>query len=301
MPICPKCRTGNHPKDQFCQGCGNHLDPGQDGIELVDTGIVCPGCDTFNEPNQKECTKCGQFLGGLTEILTAMSGQAGSNPPSSTKLVLIRGHGEPDSVFLLQDASTTIGRQASTITIQRDPYLSPLHAVIERKENNLFIQDQGSLNGTFIRIRQSIDLEPQTEIILGGRRILLVGAGGAAFDSRIKVKTDQARIYGSPVTKHSYLALRELYTDKYGKAMAGSVILRTGPVISIGGRNCDVSFPSDPAISARYLELHIQGTKIKAVTSSENAKVFYRIKKPTPLHDGDEVLIGEELLRLESD
>lgn len=297
MLICPKCQTENQPADRFCQGCGQPLDNSNDPSMLIDTGIVCASCDTFNEPNQKHCTKCGQFLGGLTEILSAFGKAPEEKKPSSMNITLISGFGKPDTVFPLDSLPLSIGRLNTTIEIAADPYLSARHASLEYIDDRLAVKDANSLNGTFLRIRGSIEIAPKTEIIVGHQRILLLGTGNATTDSRLNPPKD-TRLYGSPIPKHPYLALRMLHADEDGKSIAGLVMLCSGPVITVGQKDCDLNFPSDTWMAPRHLELHLEDAKIKAVVPADTKGVFIRINEPTFLENADEMLVGEELFRI---
>ena len=62
-----------------------------------------------------------------------------------------------------------IGREEGDIRIATDPYLSQRHARIERSVNGFQIHDCRSTNGTFVQVRQPIELRPGDEILIGSQ------------------------------------------------------------------------------------------------------------------------------------
>ncbi|MGH7534534.1 MAG: FHA domain-containing protein, partial [Gemmatimonadales bacterium] len=52
--------------------------------------------------------------------------------------------------FPLTRDETTIGRQDADIAFAEDTFLSPLHAQISVRENELTVRDLGSRNGTWV-------------------------------------------------------------------------------------------------------------------------------------------------------
>ncbi|HIE69351.1 MAG TPA: FHA domain-containing protein, partial [Planctomycetes bacterium] len=51
---------------------------------------------------------------------------------------------------------TTVGRSHDAALFAEDPFLSPNHATFFFVKNQLFVRDEGSLNGVFIRIKADL-------------------------------------------------------------------------------------------------------------------------------------------------
>lgn len=70
------------------------------------------------------------------------------------------------AAFPLQNEGVTIGRELGDITFPDDGYVSGTHCRIVGDDSGVFIEDLGSSNGTYMRVRPG-------QIILPGRLILV--------------------------------------------------------------------------------------------------------------------------------
>jgi hypothetical protein len=337
MPVCPGCGTENQLGDRFCMTCGQPLlstpaqPPAQKSTlsagDLLEAGIVCPTCDTYNEPTQRKCINCGIEFSGTTGLLRPID--AARPPPEpmpapvpepqpqqepvipapvpespvapsrqpSPRLHLLRAFGRAEELFPIDAPRVTVGRAGAMIGIPEDPFLAPIHLVLLRNNGGLVAEDPGTQNGVFMRARSQVELKQGDEIIIGSQRMMILGLGGPTTDLRAPPAKD-TRSYGSPVPKQLFLALRVLHHDPEARARAGAVILRAGPVVSIGQKDCSINFPSDPRLAMRHVDLHLNVTGVVAVDTG-SVGIFVRLRSSTVLHNGDELLMGEELFRVE--
>ncbi len=74
------------------------------------------------------------------------------------------------STFLLTGEQVKIGREKGDITFPGDRYMSGSHSVVIRRSDGYYVKDQGSSNGTFIRIKGRQAL-PQDCYFLAGRQL----------------------------------------------------------------------------------------------------------------------------------
>jgi len=65
-----------------------------------------------------------------------------------------------------------LGRVTGDITFPDDDYMSGRHARIVRKGNQFWLTDEGSRNGTFIRITGDVELK-SGDMILVGKQLFL--------------------------------------------------------------------------------------------------------------------------------
>ncbi|MBN2494061.1 MAG: zinc ribbon domain-containing protein [Deltaproteobacteria bacterium] len=321
MANCPHCGAPTAAGERFCQACGKPLDADSIG-DLIDAGIVCPRCDTYNDPLRKTCIQCGSTLTGMTGYLQAVSAdgeaEAGTTQPdfpqavapaapepqpaeiaapgpAAARIVLLGETGEAKA-WPVGDSGLRIGRRQGDLRFD-DPHLSPQHARIEQLEGRLLAADAGSLNGTFLRVRGEATVAQGSEFLAGSQRFVLLGIGGPTTDMRTRGEHD-ARPYGGPIPRQRFAALRQLHATAEGDPLCGSVILLSGPAISVGRGACDLSYPRDQALELEHFVLHLEPRQARI---EARAPVYLRLPNPTPLVHGDVIRIGDVLLGVEID
>ena len=88
--------------------------------------------------------------------------------PVVPRLVVIKGEGGDGNTYHLQGTNTVIGRTRGEVTFAEDPFLSPEHAKFTSQNGRLFVQDVGSTNGVFLRIKKPTPLVDA--VLSAGRR-----------------------------------------------------------------------------------------------------------------------------------
>ena len=143
--------------------------------------VYCPECG-FQKPEAANyCSRCGALLvkdepgsettmsytpeeaeeGGLVSLE-----DLGAEGPA---LVVRSGGGRAGEHFVPQGERTTIGRSPDCDIFLDDVTVSRKHAVLVHKDDAFLIEDQGSLNGTFLNRRriESGRLENGDELQIG--------------------------------------------------------------------------------------------------------------------------------------
>jgi len=145
--------------------------------------IYCPECGFQNPEAANYCAKCGALLvreeGDETtqtfsaedadEVLGTLDDLGVEGPA----LVVRSGGGRGGESFVPQDERTTIGRSPDCGVFLDDVTVSRRHAVLVRRNGRWYIEDQGSLNGTFVNRRrvESAELEDGDELQIGKYRL----------------------------------------------------------------------------------------------------------------------------------
>ncbi|HVM57359.1 MAG TPA: FHA domain-containing protein [Gaiellaceae bacterium] len=145
--------------------------------------IYCPACGFQNPEAANYCAKCGALLvreeGDETtqtfsaedadEVLGTLDDLGVEGPA----LVVRSGGGRGGESFVPQDERTTIGRSPDCGVFLDDVTVSRRHAVLVRRNGRWYIEDQGSLNGTFVNRRrvESAELEDGDELQIGKYRL----------------------------------------------------------------------------------------------------------------------------------
>jgi pSer/pThr/pTyr-binding forkhead associated (FHA) protein len=193
--------------------------------------------------------------------------------------------------YKLPPGSVGAGRSKGLLLFPDDPYLGGLHATFFYRDGKLFIRDENSVSGTFVRLQRPEPLIPGS----------LFAAGDRLFRYTGPVPVPPAVVptqYGAPVPHVPVYTVEEILEGgRPGRASA-----RLGPVIAIGRVGCDLSFPSDVTLQARHCEVIIEGgaAALSDVSGSEGTFVRLSAGAERMLSAGDAVRIGLQVLRLDA-
>jgi pSer/pThr/pTyr-binding forkhead associated (FHA) protein len=115
--------------------------------------------------------------GASLDQTLAFAADPASAPLAS--LVKLNSKDEETDHYELRGLETSFGRSKGTYTFPDDPYLSAAHARIKLHESHYFLEDLGSRNGTFARIRKRT-LARDGDTLLIGKQLLRVLAERSA-------------------------------------------------------------------------------------------------------------------------
>jgi hypothetical protein len=152
--------------------------------------VYCPECGFQNPETANYCTKCGALLvrdesgADTTMSFTPEEGDeesaeiADEIKTEGPALVVRSGGGRAGEHFLLEQESTTVGRSPDCDIFLDDVTVSRRHALVKRSNGQFFIEDQGSLNGTFLNRRriESGGLEDGDEVQIGKYKLTFLTA-----------------------------------------------------------------------------------------------------------------------------
>jgi hypothetical protein len=129
----------------------------------------CPECGFVNAEGANYCQKCGAFLGATTETPAGETTEAytldettGALRPvdldrvvsEGATLVIRSGGGRGGETFTVDSDRMTIGRNPDAEIFLDDVTVSRNHAMLVRRPDGIFIDDLGSLNGTYVNRRR---------------------------------------------------------------------------------------------------------------------------------------------------
>jgi pSer/pThr/pTyr-binding forkhead associated (FHA) protein len=125
----------------------------------------CPECGFANADGANYCQRCGAFLaqsesspataaykpgetGDIEEIqLPDVAGRGAT-------LVIRAGGGRAGETFLINGDRLTVGRRPDSDIFLDDITVSRDHAILVRRGNDYYLDDCGSLNGTYVNRRR---------------------------------------------------------------------------------------------------------------------------------------------------
>jgi hypothetical protein len=127
----------------------------------------CPECGFSNDEGANYCQRCGAFLAQSdpppgTTTATYKVGETGELEEvklddvvaAGAALVIRAGGGRAGESFPLEGERLTIGRRPDSDIFLDDVTVSRDHAVLVRRGNGYFLDDCGSLNGTYVNRRR---------------------------------------------------------------------------------------------------------------------------------------------------
>ena len=126
----------------------------------------CPECGFVNSEGANYCQKCGAFLGDRTAggdtTIAYQVGDTGELQPvdlervagEGATLVIRAGGGRAGETFDVAGERMAIGRSPDAEVFLDDVTVSRNHALLVRRRDGLYIDDLGSLNGTYVNRRR---------------------------------------------------------------------------------------------------------------------------------------------------
>jgi len=146
---CTECGFQNPETANYCSRCGALLEKGEAAAETTQTLSPDELADSASEP------------------VEGLEGPA---------LVVRSGGGRAGESFRPAGGRTRIGRSPDCEIFLDDVTVSRNHAVLIERDGRFFVEDEGSLNGTFVNRRRidSAELENGDEVQIGKYRLTFV-------------------------------------------------------------------------------------------------------------------------------
>ncbi len=249
----------------------------------------CPRCGAQTLPEYKFCLKCGNPLQAAGASPTQVGGMGAK---AKARLILVKGEGGDTASYTLGGKEHICGRTQGIVLFPDDETVSPVHAVFFYRDGDLYVQDKNSLNGTYVRIRDEIEMTDGDTFIVG-EQVLVYGEGiGKAPAERDKAGT----LFLCSPCLDDYFSLTQLLAG--GKP--GQSIKARKPQLAIGREQADLSFPDDRFMSHRHAMVEKRTGKAFLRDSQSRNGTFFKLRAGTEYHlsDGDFVFIGRQLLKV---
>jgi pSer/pThr/pTyr-binding forkhead associated (FHA) protein len=315
---CPRCGRENDPSLAFCLDCGQALREGAASGAPSDPG-ACATCGEPLQPSFRFCGQCGQPVGASRPLPRAPTGPTGTGfqvtvspprpPPAARpaparppraagapgaplrggalRLAAVRHDGLPGTVFPLPEGETVCGRSEGALRLSDDATVSPRHARFTLERGRLTVEDQGSVNGTYLRIQAPRRIAVGEEIRIG-RQLLRLEPLPPRPEER------SVRSWGAPDPG---------YRMRLSQLLEGGGVGEVFPLHegenTVGRDAGEVTFPGDRYVSARHARVDVFGASVTLTDAGSSNGTFVRIGRATPLEPGDQLLVGGQLLRVE--
>jgi len=153
-----------HPPEPSPPPVGNTDSP--EPIRAAEPTPVAPESEE-KATSQKACPQCRRPLAQTVSFCPDCGIKA---PADQNETYRIRFRSPTDSPcrFDWTGEELTIGKASDCdLVVTDDEYLSRRHVRLIRSEGKVVLEDLGSANGTFLRVRRPVALEPGDEILVG--------------------------------------------------------------------------------------------------------------------------------------
>jgi len=263
-------------------------------VEAGGANINCPQCSQTNPRSNRFCAACGYNLSAAAQMIPSappMAQPAATPTMKPIMMVALRADGSESGNFMLPEAvQVTVGRDTGSI-FAGDSYLSPRHATINRRGNDIVVRDAGSLNGVYLKLR------PHEPWVLDFGDVFRIGQEIVRFEELVQqpATPDGVKRFGSPAK--GYIGRLALVI---GRDTTGNAFPVPERGVHCGRERGDILFSEDGYVSGLHCRIGKSSdglTTLMDVGSSNGT--FIRLKTEHTLVSGDVLLMGQQLFRVD--
>jgi len=274
MKQCPACHSHLEPDFAFCPECGRPVPREADAtVEAV------------QEPASEPAP-----VAAAQEVAPPPQAPEASPPPArSFRAIRLSRGGTGTTPYDIPPEGLVIGRESGDIVVPEDPTLSPRHLRLRIDGDVVLAEDSGSLNGVYLRIKTARELEDGDYFVCGDSVFRLSRCAGIRDAERM-------RHFHAP----SEPPIRGTVTRILEDGRDGPVFaLRRFPFV-FGREDGEARFPADRFMSRRHSEIAFADDRLTLADLGSRNGTYIRCEGDLRLSDGDILLIGRQLLRIEA-
>ena len=130
-------------------------------VQSASDAVSCTQCGHTSSLGSVFCANCGAAL-TVPKTVVMSSPYA----PLKAKLHLVMEGGQLGEIYELSE-ETIIGRTNGDVCFPHDGFMSGRHARVVRRGSSFVLTDEGSRNGTFVKIKGEVELKPGDMILVG--------------------------------------------------------------------------------------------------------------------------------------
>jgi pSer/pThr/pTyr-binding forkhead associated (FHA) protein len=301
---CRQCGATNTPEARFCTACGHPMFEERGARSSTparqpEPAIVCSRCHGSSPPGTLYCQFCGARLQPEAvpqpSALARAEPSAASAPEPPASLIVIAQDGTPGAEHPLIGPVTEIGREQGGILLAGDPYVSPRHLRLSRRNGRFFVRDLESVNGVYVRLRGPEALR-HGDLVLVGLEVLRFELVSDAERGLGPATERGTRVFGSPsVPRHARLCQMTV------EGAPRDVYYLSRDETVIGRESGDVVFTSDPFMSRRHASVErdqaASAFTLRDLGSSNGT--YLAIRDEHEVSNGDYLRVGQHLFRLD--
>ncbi len=281
---CPTCEFRNESDAVFCVRCR--------------TSLVDDGSDPTPTPSEQEKTQPFYPFGDSSEKREDSERSQTSEEPGQpvavqTRFVLrqVRRDGTPGIELRLTGEDVILGRSCEQLPLGSDPFLSKRHARLYFRDGTPYLEDLGSRNGTFLKVR------PTAEYRLVSSDRLLLGQQLFRFervttDDRLRAGSEDTRVFGGSSRAGSAILVNILEDGE-----DGSVYMIDQPRSTIGRKDASITIV-DNRLSRSHAQIDQRSDDFYLTDLHSTNGTFVEIREEVSLDIGDGMRIGDQTFEI---
>jgi pSer/pThr/pTyr-binding forkhead associated (FHA) protein len=189
---------------------------------------------------------------------------------------------------------TLVGRDRGDLQYADDNYLSKKHARFHRDEQGrLCVEDLGTLNGTFLRLRGPVKLEH--------RDVFFVGRHMFRFELLQYEEKDDRTIEGDPLTRVQGVqgtAPRARIVKRQDEGFRGLPFFFGTQRYVLGRSDGTHNFQRDDLMSRRHASLSYKDGEYWLEDLGSQNGTFLRLRGPRVMEPGDVIKMGDQYFKM---
>ncbi len=259
--------------------------------------LKCNNCGAMVPVDHKFCGRCGAATPGpeaAAPVRRTTRPFSELMAPGRARITVLKGTQDtfPGMTFHLGATHHVLGRHEGELLFEEDNLISSPHAdfFYEETSGKLMVEDKGSVNGSYIRLRGPHRLRAG-DVFLVGQQVLRfeyleVSERYPAADGTLQ--------YVSPMRPYRFRLIQILPGGHDGQILSSP----TNEVI-IGRQGSDMAFDEDVHLSERHARVYLddKGVMLEDLDSSNGT--YVRLRQAQALEHGDHLFVGQQLLRVE--
>lgn len=291
---CPLCGASVNTSLPFCPRCGGRMNtevPPEPSKQLT-----CDSCGKPVRAGDQFCARCGARRpaatpttpSGGTQVFSARGNQGGP------RLALLGETGEPTQHFTLGAGEGTVGRNDGEIRFPDDVFMSPVHAQFAERDGQLYVRDLGSRNGTWVYLDAPQKLGDGDQILVGSQILRFKRLG---YPGPSPAEADATRRLGSLLPHTDVAVLQQLRSDA---SVRDNLHLSPGRNVFLGRDKGDWMFSYDQTMSGTHAEIRSEDMDFILLDAGSRNGVAVSVRGERTVKVGQRVLMGDQILRVES-
>jgi len=184
----------------------------------------------------------------------------------------------------------SIGRVDADVVLAEDAFISPRHLLLTVEHDMLFAEDQGSLNGSWLRVRTQVELRPGNSFRIGHQLLRFDYLSGRPGLGEMP---DRTRRFGAPRANPA-LCLQQMGDDNQPR----NVYCLNEQGARLGRHLADIVFTDDTFMSGTHAVVLPRGDRAVLRDLSSRNGTWVRIEGRHALTLGDAIMLGQAVWRV---